>query len=208
VLAVALILLGTLPRPALAASQFAEEAVKAIFLYRFAGYVTWPESMASKSQFTIAVLGANRVAEQLQAFLPEHPIQGKPARVTSIQGLAQLGDAQMVYIGPDFTGKLSVLIEALKNRPILIVTDQPGALAEGSIVNFLIKEQHVRFEISTSAAKRSSLLIGSGLLAVAERVETGASRERSVCGLFAEGDPPCPLQFAALMQRPSPHGGS
>jgi hypothetical protein len=201
-LAIALIMFGIAPSPASADAAYPEEAVKAIFLYRFAGYVTWPTSTANLSQFTIAVLGAENVAEQLREFLPEHPIQGRPARVATIQGLGQLGDAQIVYIGPGFTGKLSVLIEALKDRPVLIVTDQPGALDQGSTVNFLLEEQHVRFEISTAAAKRSGLLIGSGLLAVAERVKTGDARARSTCQ-FSASDPPCVLQLAAQTIRPT-----
>ncbi len=194
-LAVALVMLGPQPNQAHAAAAYPEEAVKAVFLYRFAGYVTWPASTANAPQFTIAVLGANNVAEQLKEFLSEHPIQGRTARVATIQGLSQLGDAQMLYIGPGVTGKLGVLIDALKDRPILIVTDQPGALEEGSTVNFLLEQQHVRFEISTAAAKRSGLLISSGLLAVAEHVKTGDLRERS-CRPFGENNPRCPLQLA------------
>jgi hypothetical protein len=200
-LAVALIIFGPPLTPAHAAAEYPEEAVKAVFLYRFAGYVTWPASTANAPQFTIAVLGAENLAEQLKAFLPEHPVQGKPARVATIQGIDQLGDAQMVYIGPDFAGQLSVLIEALKGHPVLIVTDRPGALDEGSTVNFLIEQQHVRFEISTVAAKRSGLLIGAGLLAVAERIKTGAVRGRSICWPFGEHDSPCPQQFATQMNR-------
>lgn len=175
--------------------------MKAVFLYRFAGYVTWPPAAANSSQFTIAILGADNVAEQLKALLPEHPIQGRPARVVTIQGLAQLGDAQILYIGAGATRKLSVFIEALKDRPLLIVTDQPGALEEGSAVNFLIEQKHVRFEISLAAAKRSGLQIGSGLLAVAERVKTGDLRGRSVCRPFGDNHEPCPLQLAARIDR-------
>jgi hypothetical protein len=189
------------PIAALAAETYPEEAVKAIFLYRFAGYVTWPASTANAPQFTIAVLGAETVAAQLKEFLPQHPIQGRPARVATIQGLSQLGDAQILYIGPGFAGKLSLLTDALKDRPILIVTDQPGALEEGSTVNFLMEQQHVRFEISTAAAKRSGLLISSGLLAVAERVKTGDVRGRAICRPFGENNPPCPLRLAKKTNR-------
>ena len=200
-LAVALIAFGTQCRPAHAAATYPEDAVKAVFLYRFAGYVTWPPSTANSAQFTIAILGADNVAEQLKALLPEHPIQGRPGRVETIQGLGQLGDAQMLYIGPGVTGKLSVFIEALKDRPVLIVTDQPGALEEGSTVNFLIEQQHVRFEISTAAAKRSGLQVGSGLLAVAERVKTGDLRRRSNCRTYSENNQPCLLQLATRINR-------
>jgi hypothetical protein len=198
-LAVALVMFGSKPTAAYAAAVYPEEAVKAVFLYRFAGYVTWPESKGNAPQFTIAVLGAENVAEQLKESLAEHLIQGRPAHVATIQGLAQLGDAQMLYIGPGFTGKLSVIIEALKDRPVLVVTDQPGALEEGSTVNFLIEQQHVRFEISTAAAKRSGLIIGSGLLAVAQRVKTGDLRGRSVCRPPGDNNPPCPLLLAKQM---------
>ena len=200
-LAVAFVALGTQSRPAPAAATYPEDAVKAVFLYRFAGYVTWPPSTANSPQFTIAILGADNVAAQLKALLPEHPIQGRPARVQTIQGLGQLGDAQMLYIGPGATNKLSVFIEALKDRPVLVVTDQPGALEEGSTVNFLIEQQHVRFEISAAAAKRSGLQIGSGLLAVAERVKTGDLRRRSNCWTYGDNNQPCPRQLATQISR-------
>jgi hypothetical protein len=201
-LVAALLLSIIQPTPAQSATEYPEDAVKAVFLYRFAGYVTWPAATANAPEFTIAVLGADNVAEQLKALLPEHPIQGKAARVATISGLAQLRDAQMVYIGPGFTGKLNVLIEELKDRPILIVTDQPGGLEVGSTVNFLVEQQHVRFEISLVAAKRSGLSIGSGLLAVAERVKTGYLRGRSMCWPFGASTAPCPLQIATRMHRP------
>jgi hypothetical protein len=201
VIAVVIGMFGTQPAPVHAAPVYPEEAVKAVFLYRFADYVTWPASSIDNPQFTIAVLGADNVAEQLKEYLREHPVQGRPARVASIKGIGQLSDAQMLYIGPGFTGKLSVLIDALKDRPVLVVTDQPGALEQGSTVNFLIEQQRVRFEISTAAAKRSGLLIGSGLLAVAERVKTGDRRGSSICRLFGDNNRPCPPQLATLLNR-------
>lgn len=200
----ALVMFGTHPTLARAAAAYPEAAVKAVFLYRFAGYVTWPPSTENAPPFTIAVLGGESVAAQLKEFLPGHPIQGRPARVAAIQELRQLGDAAMLYIGPDVTGKLGALIQALRDRPVLIVTDQAGALEQGSMVNFIIEQQHVRFEISTAAAKRSGLLIGSGLLAVAERVKTGDLRGRSPCRPFGEKNPPCPLQMAAQMYPSGP----
>jgi len=196
-LAAALIILGA--HAGHASAVYPEITVKAVFLYRFAGYVSWPASAANARQFTIAVLGAEDVAEELRRFLPAHPVQGRPARATAIHELAQLGDAQMLYIGPGVTGKLRALIDTLKDRPILIVTEEPGALDGGSMVNFLIEQHHVRFEISTAAAKRAGLQIGSGLLAVAERVKTGDLSGRSICRPFGDNTPLCPPQSATQL---------
>jgi hypothetical protein len=206
-LATAVILVATQLTSAHAASEYPEEAVKAVFLYRFAGYVTWPASAATAPQFTIAVLGADKVAAQLKALLPDHLIQGKPMRVTTIAAVDQVDDDQMLYVGPEFGGKLAALIEALKGRPILVVTDQPGALDAGSMVNFVVEQAHVRFEISTYAAKRSGLLIDAGLLAVAEHIKTGGLLENWSCGPSDEISARCRSHLVGLAHRPGNAAG-
>jgi hypothetical protein len=199
-LAVAVMMLAMPARRAHAAT-YPEEAVKAVFLYRIAGYVQWPASMANAPQFTIAVLGADDVAERLKQLLPDQRIQGKSARVIAIDALGEIGDAQMLYVGPEFTGNLNAVLQALKTRPILVVTDQPGALEAGSTVNFLVEQNHVRFEVSTAAARRAGLQIGSGLLAVAEHVKTGNLREKARCLPLGDQNSACFLQLASQAER-------
>jgi hypothetical protein len=54
--------------------------------------------------------------------------------------------------------------------PVLTVTESEGALAQGSIINFTLDEQRVRFEVSLYAAELSRIRLNSRLLAVAQRV--------------------------------------
>jgi hypothetical protein len=192
VVCMALAMLAIVPT-ARAMSAYPADAVKAVFLYRFAGYVQWPAAQAAEPTFTIAVIGAPQVVTQLSQLLPDHPVQGKPAHVLPISSAGELGDAQMLYIGPDYQGDLRALIAMLADRPVLVVTDEPGALADGSIVNFLIDQQHVRFEVSTRAARRAGLKISSDLLAVAERVETGELQREPFCRPFDEHHNSCSL---------------
>lgn len=155
------------------AETYPAAAVKAVFLYRFAGYVQWPQAASSAADFTIAVLGSPAVAAQLAQLLPGHLVQGKPVQVRVLESVSQLGDAQMLYIGADYGGDLRRLIAGLRDRPLLVVTDSPAGLSAGGTVNFLIDNAHVRFEVSTVAARRAGLRISSDLLAVAKHVETG-----------------------------------
>ena len=174
--------LWALPEQAGFAAAYPADAVKAVFLYRFAGYVQWPPAATdSTARFTIAVLGADAVAAQLRQLLPAHRIQGKPAEVHAIHSPRQVDGAQMLYVGPGYDGDLRALITRLQGRPVLVVTDEPGGLLAGSTVNFLIIHQHVRFEVSTRAARRAGLRISSDLLAVAERVETGDRQVPVLC---------------------------
>jgi YfiR/HmsC-like len=153
-----------------ATESYSEDAVKAAFLYRFTGYVDWPPQALSDSQFTIAVLGADGVATELDRLLQNRVVQNRPAQVRSIKSIKELAGAQMLYIGASHRDDLRHIIAATAGRPVLIVTNEDGGLDGGSTVNFLLVDQRVRFEISLDAAQSSGLRVASELLAVAIRV--------------------------------------
>jgi len=178
--------------PSRAAETYSADAVKAAFLYRFAGYVDWPEDIAAQAPqapFTIAVLGDDGVVRELQKLLPSHMIKNHPAEVRSIRRIQDLGDAQMLYIPARHRGDLHTLLAGLATKPVLVVTDEEGGLDDGATVNFLLVDRRVRFEVSLGAAERSGLKISSELLSVAARVQGGRLRSDATCTLNGIGDP-------------------
>jgi hypothetical protein len=170
-----------------AEDQYAPDTVKAAFLYRFAGYVEWPGG-ALAPQFTIAVLGADGVASELQRLLPDHVIQGRPAQVRVIKTPQEIDGAQIVYIGVRHSADTRAVVAAAGSRPVLIVTDDERGLDEGGAVNFMMVDRRVRFEVSLTAADRSGLKISSELLSVAARVEGARLRSSIFCGSFGASE--------------------
>jgi hypothetical protein len=167
--------------PALAAEAYSADAVKAEFLYRFAGYVEWPNDQPRDAPFTIAVTAADGVFAELQQLAPGRTIQNRPVEIRKISAAAELQSVQILYV-PSYTQQSArALLNAAIGRPILVVTDEAGGLVRGSIVNFVEADRHVRFEISLTAADRSSLKINSGLLSVAAHVEGGRPRAEVSC---------------------------
>ena len=166
-----LAVLGSFCERAAAAEQFSVDAIKAAYLYRIAGYVKWPGTRPPDAPFTIDVLGDAAVSSELARLLPNHAINGHPARVRVITRISEIVDDQMLYIGPEFPGDVHAAIASVGRRPVLIITDEARGLADGSVINFIELDQHVRFEVSLSAAGRAGLDISSQLLSVAARVE-------------------------------------
>lgn len=164
-----------------AAEAYSAQAVKAEFLYRFAGYVEWPADLPADAPFTIAVAGANGVFTELLHLVPGRTIQNHPVEIRSVSAVADLERVQILYLPPHVRGSARALLAAAIGRPILIVSDQEGGLASGSTVNFVQAERHVSFEISLSAAERSRLKINSGLLSVAARVEGARPHADTLC---------------------------
>ena len=61
----------------------------------------------------------------------------------------------------------------MRGRPVLTVTETPQALEHGSMINFILEQRRVRFEISTEATDQAGLTVSSRLLAIAMRVRKG-----------------------------------
>jgi hypothetical protein len=152
------------------AAVYSEDAVKAAFLHRFSAYVEWPSAAANITPFTIGVLNADGVVAELEHLLPGLTIQNRVAQVRKIDSANQLEGLHILFIGARQLARAGPLISAARARPILVVTDEPGGLERGAIVNFVPVGRNLRLEISLTAAERSGLKINSGLLSVAVRV--------------------------------------
>ncbi len=164
-----------------AQERYREDAVKAAFLYRFTGYVEWPEPALSKSHFTIAVLGSGEITRELERLLPGRTIKDLPARVRRIERVRELGDAQMLYVAASRLSDIRAIVSELGTKPVLVVTDHPRGLDAGGAVNFISLDRRVRFEISVPAAMRAQLKVGGELLSVAARVRGAPESADSSC---------------------------
>jgi hypothetical protein len=158
--------------PVLAQSAHSEDSVKAAYIYRFTGYVDWPEETGAGHPFVIDVYGDPGLAAALQRLLPGHPINKQPAEVREVSRIQDLGNAQIVYVGPGHADFLRA-VAAHQSRSMLIVSDDEQGLDLGSVFNFVTVDNRVRFEVSLTAADRAGIKISSELLSVAVRVHGG-----------------------------------
>lgn len=152
-----------------------EQRVKAAFIYKFAGYVDWPSASFARpdTPLTIAVLGADSVAAELAQAVAGRRMNERPIVVKRLKTGESLDGVHIVFVGrPESTG-LKQVAQAAQSRAVLVVTESEGALAQGSVINFVIADRKVRFDISLDSAEKSKLKLSSRLLAVAQQVHTG-----------------------------------
>jgi hypothetical protein len=158
-----------------APSQGAEYQVKAAFLYRFAGYVQWPDGATGPADapFTFGVLGADALADELAQLVEGRTLNGRPVAVQRLRPSGSLDGVHVLFVGQGDAASVSGLRQWVRQRPLLIVTESEGALERGSMINFVLVERHVRFEIALEAAEKSGLRMSSRLLTVAQKVLPG-----------------------------------
>lgn len=152
-----------------------EERVKAAFLYKFVSYVEWPPSALPKgdSPYVIAVIGAEDVAAELNALVAGRTINNRTVTVKKLHASSSLDGIHVLFIGASERNKQAQLIKQLQSQPVLLVTETDGALAQGSMINFRLAEERVRFEVSLGPVEKAGLKLNSRLLSVALSVIKG-----------------------------------
>jgi len=153
-----------------------EERLKAASLYKFPNYIGWPAQSFSKpdSPFVFGVLGADDIADALTGFAIGRTINNRPVVVKKLQADGAFNDIHALFIGKAERDRQAQLLKQLQGRPILVVTETEGALTQGSMINFRIVDDHVRFEVAIDPVDRSGLVLDSRILSVALHVLKGS----------------------------------
>jgi hypothetical protein len=150
-----------------------ERQLKAAFLYKFGGYVTWPDSVFPRpdSPVVIGVAGADPLVDELVRLVAGRTIGKRPIAARRIRRGDSLDGVHILFVGGSESPRASELIALAQGRPVLCVTDSDRGLALGSVVNFVIADNRVRFDVSLEAAEHNGIKLSALLLSVARQVQ-------------------------------------
>jgi hypothetical protein len=165
------------PRPVQADAQADEYRVKAAFLYKFGSYIEWPRgSFASAdSPVTIGVMGAEALAEELAQIVAGRNVNGRPVRVRRLRPGDPIAGLHVLFVGRADGGRLAEILAAARGQALLTVTESEDGLELGSMINFVVVEDKVRFDIAPPPSESSNLKISARLLGVARKVVSKSS---------------------------------
>lgn len=145
--------------------------VKACYLYNFAKLVDWPDDY-KKGNFIISVMGSSDLHQELVKGYNSKQIGSQQIEIRKISKTLNISKCHVLFVGSDCCDILPEIVEALKDKPTLIVGDCPGALDMGAILNFVFYEGQWKYTLNTSNADEKNLFIGSTLKSLALKVET------------------------------------
>jgi hypothetical protein len=164
-----------------------EYLIKAGFIYNFANLVQWPSASFSQadSPIVIAILGEDRFGSTLDRVLQGKKIDGHPFVIKRLKSAAELGKSpgnpkefQILYVSSSAMPHLSEAFQAVRGLPVLTIGEAPGFAQSGGIINLVLEDNRVRFEVNVKAAKDADLNISSRLLALARIIQRPESDGR------------------------------
>lgn len=166
--------------PAVRAGNTLEHGVKAAFLYRFGGFVDWPDSAFGRadSPLVIGLHEADELAASLARTVTGRTVNGRGVQVVKLNQWQASGGGRaphIAFVGAQDESAAQGMLDGCRERPILTVSDSDRVFQMGSVINFLVAQERVRFEVSLKAAAAARLRISARLLATAYRVQPGGA---------------------------------
>lgn len=149
-----------------------ESEVKAVYLYKFASFVQWPDGSFARpdSVLQIGVAGNDALAGQLARVVEGRNVNGHAVVIRKIRRGESMAGLHIVFVGAQDGAAIAEYLHAARGQSVLTVTDSGEALALGSMVNFVVAEQRLRFEVALDHVAPSRLRISARMLAAALRV--------------------------------------
>jgi hypothetical protein len=137
--------------------------------------VEWPADAfpSADSALQICVLGEDPFGRDFEQVIVDKTVNGHRIEIAHPDGVPQARACQILFIAASETAHLRQILLGLKGASVLTVGDAPGFAILGGVINFVLDDSRVRFEINLRAAELAHLKISARLLTVAKVVLSG-----------------------------------
>ena len=147
-----------------------EYLLKAQVIRVLADYVTWPDQEVTGTAF-LAVVGYSPFEEYLETVFKTQDASGGSQSLCYSKKPALLCDSKILFICASESSVLPQILEKVKGKAVLTVSDTPGFAAKGVMINLSLKEKRPAFEINVKAVRDAKLRISAHVLKLAQIVD-------------------------------------
>jgi hypothetical protein len=152
------------------AQVFREYDLKALFLFNFAQFVDWPPETFPKPEtpMVIGVFGLDRFGNSLDDLTRSEATPRRKLTIARYRRLAEIQNCHILFIDRSQASNLDQILEKVRRKPVLTVSDIDGFVRRGGMIEFITEEKKIRLRVNIPATKAAGLTVSSKLLKLAE----------------------------------------
>lgn len=152
-----------------------EYRLKAAFLFNFSKFVDWPADAFTNAEapLQICVIGQDPFGAEFAQSVTNKIVNGHRIELVHPKDVHEARACQILFIAVSEKKRIPEILQGLKGTSVLTVADIPNFVETGGIINFILDQDRVRFEINLKAAEVAHLKLSARLLTVAKLVLSG-----------------------------------
>jgi hypothetical protein len=157
--------------PAAADDHSAREyEVKAAFIFKFAQFMEWPAGAftSDTDAIIVATVGDDPFQGSLDRVMAGKTIGSRPMAVVHFSSVDQIQRCHVLFISAANADELPAILSKVAKSPVVTIGEQDDFCASGGVIQFLIEDAKIHFEVNTAAADQSGVKISSRLLKLAK----------------------------------------
>ena len=150
---------------------YPEAKIKIAYLVNFLRFVEWPEGHGKKTH--ICLFGTSEEYHNASENLKHQTIDDESIVIREYNdksGLGSLENCQIIFVTSRASHRQKIIANTLTGKNVLLVGESQGFIQHGGMINFISRDNTVRFEINLDAINRTQLVIPSKVLRIADRV--------------------------------------
>jgi uncharacterized protein YlaN (UPF0358 family) len=139
---------------------------KSLFTLNFIRYVGWPEE-TKQGDFVIGVLQSKTMALELRAQTENKKFGFQNIVIKEFNSIEELIDCQMIYVSERVNySKNAAAIAQKVGKNTLIISENNGAISSGSMINFVVVDDLLKFEVSPTNSQNNGLALSNTLISM------------------------------------------
>lgn len=136
---------------------------KAMLTLNFIRYIGWSDE-AKQGDFVIGVIRDKDLANQLRTQSAGKKFGFQDVVIKEFKSAEEVEKCQVIYCSSSVSfGRVSEKIISTVGKGTLIITEQEGAANNGSMINFVVRDEKLKFELSKKNASYAGIQFGAKL---------------------------------------------
>ena len=141
-----------------------DEKFQAIFLYKFIDNINWPDS---KRDLRVGILGSSDVLDEFNKILKARSVDNLVAQKITV---SEATTCDVVFIPQTHNSVFHKVMENVKSKSILVITEESDFVKKGAGISFLYEEDKLGFIVNKHALDAKGLKVSTLLLNLGKEI--------------------------------------
>ncbi|SFB70690.1 protein of unknown function [Flexibacter flexilis DSM 6793] len=145
--------------------QAADYKFQSLFLYNIGKLSKWtPEREVG--DFKVGVWGDKQIAETMSRALLDKKIGNQDIKVSLFEDASDIAGCHILFVPAMARVSIEKLAPIIEKNNIMLITEHEGWGKKGSIINFVIVNGKMKFEVNPIAAQKANVKLSNSLMAM------------------------------------------